>query len=117
MPFAGPALAVAVAERDIPVRCDVEELPPGGEDSVLKRAISGGGLLDGQPRHYAVRALACAALFGLVCACALVAGDARLRILCAVPAAFLFGQLGFLAHDASHGQVFRGSRGNYLLSV
>lgn len=35
----------------------------------------------------------------------------------AVPAALLSGQLGFLAHDAIHGQVFRSSRRNYVAGV
>ncbi|HET9051480.1 MAG TPA: fatty acid desaturase, partial [Candidatus Dormibacteraeota bacterium] len=33
------------------------------------------------------------------------------------PAALLFGQVGFMAHEACHNQVLRTSRGNYVLSV
>ena len=35
----------------------------------------------------------------------------------ALPAALLFGQIGFLAHDATHNQILNTSRANYVLSV
>ena len=34
-----------------------------------------------------------------------------------VPAALLFGQIGFIAHEACHNQVLHASRGNYVLSL
>jgi fatty acid desaturase len=94
-----------------------QELRPRGDYSDLKREIGRRGLLDKHPGYYALHALALSALFALICTCLVLTGDSRLRVLCALPSAFLFGQLGFLAHDAAHGQVFRSARKNYLLSV
>ncbi len=38
-------------------------------------------------------------------------------LLLTAPAALLFGQIGFLAHDATHNQILNTSRANYVLSV
>ncbi len=38
-------------------------------------------------------------------------------LLWAAPAAFLFGQVGFLAHEAVHNQILRSSRRNHLLGL
>ncbi len=38
-------------------------------------------------------------------------------LLLTAPAALLFGQVGFLAHDATHNQILNTSRANYVLSV
>jgi fatty acid desaturase len=122
MPFAGPAPAAPVTVRSAPgapapVRCDLDELRPRDDYAVLRGAIGERGLLDKHPGYYGLHALALVGLFALICVCLVLTGDAPLRVLCAVPAAFLFGQLGFLAHDAAHAQVFRSPRRNYLLSV
>jgi fatty acid desaturase len=35
----------------------------------------------------------------------------------AFPAAFIYGQFGFLAHEATHNQILKGSKENYALSL
>jgi fatty acid desaturase len=122
MPFAGPAPAAPVTEGHpygipAPVRSGLEELRPRDDYAVLRRVIGERGLLDKHPGYYGLHALVLVGFFALICTCLALTGDARLRVLCALPAAFLFGQLGFFAHDAAHAQVFRTPRRNYLLSV
>ncbi len=83
----------------------------------LKRVIAGRGLLERAPRRQILPAAGHVLLLALV-----VAGIAFTRgtwwvLLLTAPAALLFGQIGFLAHDATHNQILNTSRANYVLSV
>jgi fatty acid desaturase len=83
----------------------------------LKRLIAARGLLERRPLRYLPQAVAMIAVLA-----ALVAGIGLLRsswwvLVLAAPAAFLFGQLGFLAHEATHNQILRTSRQNHVLGL
>jgi fatty acid desaturase len=93
--------------------------PAGDGDAYaqLKRLVSRSGLLERRPSH-ALRTVAGI----LVLLSIIVAGIALTRgswwvLAWGVPAALLFGQIGFLAHDAGHNQIFRTSRANYNLGL
>lgn len=83
----------------------------------LKRRIKQANLLDRQPAYYAAKiagtlgmlALGLAALV-LVHAWWFLAADA-------IFLAFVFTQVGFLAHDAGHRAIFHGGRGNDLFCI
>ncbi|GAA1691106.1 acyl-CoA desaturase [Nonomuraea maheshkhaliensis] len=82
----------------------------GSDFARLAHRITEAGLLDRRPVYYAVRMsiaalvyLGCWALFAWV-------GDSWLQLLVAVVMAVVFTQLGFLAHDLGHRQVFRTRR-------
>lgn len=91
---------------------------PGADDyAELKRRVAAGGLLERQPLRYLGHAVTLSTLFvGVVVGLALTR-DGWWFLAFAAPAAFLSGQLGFLAHDATHNQVLGSSRRNYVLSV
>ncbi|MBJ7594401.1 MAG: acyl-CoA desaturase [Candidatus Dormibacteraeota bacterium] len=83
----------------------------------LKRVIAGRGLLERSPRRQIVPSAGHALLLA-----AIIVGITFTRgtwwvLLWTAPAALLFGQIGFLAHDATHNQILHTSRANYILSV
>ena len=89
----------------------------GSEYAVLSRRVRDAGLLDARPRFYAWHiTLTAAALAGgwLVF---FLAGDSWWQLGVAVFLAVVFGQIGFLGHDAGHRQVFATRRANYVLGV
>jgi fatty acid desaturase len=93
------------------------ESPRGSEYAALSREVRQAGLLDRRLRYYfwkiGLTALALAAgwtAFALI-------GDSWWQLGVAVYLAVVFGQLGFLGHDAGHHQVFESRRANYVLGV
>jgi fatty acid desaturase len=78
---------------------------------VLKARVRDAGLLNPQGRYYGIKMAYTLAMFaaGLVLLFVL---DGWLRLLVAPYLAFVCAQLGFLAHDFGHKQVFRSSRVN-----
>jgi fatty acid desaturase len=91
--------------------------PPKGDYAELKRLIAARGLLERQPRRYLGHVVTLSVLFGVVVAGLVLARGSWWVLAWAAPAAFLFAQLGFLAHDATHNQILCSSRRNYALSV
>ena len=84
---------------------------------MLSRQIQQAGLLATRPRYYAWKiALTGAALAGGWAAFFLV-GDSWWQLGVAGFLALVFGQIGFLAHDAGHRQVFATRRANYVLGM
>ena len=90
---------------------------PGSEYAALSRQIRQAGLLKRRRTWYAWRIGGTAAalvagwvLFGLT-------GDSWWQIAVAVLLAVVFGQLGFLGHDAGHRQIFAKRQSNYVLGV
>src|SRR5258708_29498228 len=77
----------------------------------LKTRVRDAGLLQSQGRYYGIKMAYTLAMFaaGLV---ALFLLDGWVRILVAPYLAFVCAQLGFLAHDFGHKQVFSSSRVN-----
>ena len=89
----------------------------GSEYAMLSRQIRQARLLDRRLRYYAAKiAVTAAALVASWAAFALI-GDSWWQLGIAVVLAVMFGQLGFLGHDAGHQQIFRSRKANYLLGV
>ena len=91
--------------------------PRGSEYAMLSRRVREAGLLDRRPHYYfwkiGLTALALAAGWTAFA----VIGDSWWQLGTAVFLAVIFGQLGFLGHDAGHRQVFKTHRANYILGV
>jgi fatty acid desaturase len=83
----------------------------------LKHLIVEKGLLERQPRKYIVPATALALVFVVIGAGTYFSRQSWWVLALAAPAALLFGQLGFMAHEATHNQILRTSKGNYVLSL
>ena len=77
------------------------------EYAKLKRLIKQKGLLDQQPFYYIYKILLTTGLLVVSVVFLLVVNNFWLQLLNAVYMAFVFGQIGFLAHDLGHRQVFR----------
>jgi len=77
------------------------------EYAELKRLIKQKGLLDQQPAYYIYKILLTTGLLVVSVVFLLVVNNFWLQLLNAVYMAFVFGQIGFLAHDLGHRQVFR----------
>jgi fatty acid desaturase len=91
--------------------------PSGSEYAVLSRRVREAGLLDRRAQYYAWKI----GLTGLALAVGwtafVVVGDSWWQLVTAVFLAVVFGQFGFLGHDAGHRQVFKTHRANYILGV
>ncbi len=83
----------------------------------LKRIIAGRGLLDRHPGRYLRPSVILVLELAAVVAGTILTRGSWWSLAWAVPAAFLFGQLGFLGHDAIHNQVLTTSRKNYALGL
>jgi len=89
----------------------------GSEYAMLSRHVRQAGLLDRRLRYYAWKiGLTWLALLAGWTAFA-VLGDSWWQLGTAVFLAVVFGQLGFLGHDAGHKQVFRTRRPNYVVGL
>jgi fatty acid desaturase len=75
------------------------------------------GLLDRRPGYYAVKITVTVLAFFAGWALLVVAGNSWTALAVAPLAGMLFTQLGFIAHDAGHNQVFRSRRRNRLLGL
>ena len=84
----------------------------------LKRQVQALGLLRRQPGYYTAKFAAIAALLSIA-GVGLVLADANpwLRLLDAAFLAFVFGQIGLLAHDLSHQQIVGAGRANTVLGL
>jgi fatty acid desaturase len=83
----------------------------------LKRLVADQGLLERHPRTYIGPAARLVAMLGAVTAGIILTRDSWWVLFWSVPAALLFGQIGFLAHEAAHNQIMKTSGANYVLSV
>ena len=91
--------------------------PSGSEYAMLSRRVRQAGLLDRRPCYYSWKI----GLTGLALVAGwtafIVVGDSWWQLITAVFLAVVFGQFGFLGHDAGHWQVFKTHRANYILGV
>ena len=94
--------------------------------AALRRAVDDRGLLDPQPRYYAMKFASTLALVAIAVAGIVTVDRTWLLMVDAAFLAFLSTQLGFLGHDAGHRQIARSARvtealnfgiGNFLLGV
>jgi fatty acid desaturase len=83
----------------------------------LRRVIKEQGLLDKQPAYYYSKILSTLALLALSITLLVVVDNFWLQLANAAFLAFVFGQLGYLGHDAGHRGVFRSIRGNEIIGL
>ena len=86
--------------------------PPVNEYAELKRLIKAKGLLEKQPVYYAANILLLLGLLGLSIAVLVLVESLWWQLLNAVFLGFVFTQISFLGHDATHRQIFRSTRNN-----
>jgi len=77
----------------------------------LRRMINGQHLLDKQPKYYWNKITSTLGALGLSIAFLVVVDHSWLQVLNAAFLALVFGQMGFLGHDAGHRSVVRSVRG------
>src|SRR3989344_8199091 len=87
------------------------------EYAELSRQINAARLLDRQPLYYLCKILLTAGILALSLAALMLVHNLWLQLLNAVFLSFVFGQIGFLGHDASHHQIFASNRKNELFST
>jgi fatty acid desaturase len=84
----------------------------GSDFAELRRRVHQEGLLDRRPRYYLAKIVVLAAMLAAGCAAFVLLGDSWYQIGVAVYLAAVFGQIGFLGHEAGHKQIFRSRRLN-----
>jgi len=84
----------------------------GGDFAELRRLVRDEGLLQRRPRHYLIKIAVLTALLAGGWAAFAAIGDSWYQLLVAVYLAVIFGQIGFLGHEAGHRQIFRSRRVN-----
>jgi fatty acid desaturase len=84
----------------------------GGDYAELRRQVRQEGLMDRRPRYYLVKITILAALLAAGWAAFVMLGDSWYQTGVAVYLAVVFGQAGFLGHEAGHYQIFRSGRVN-----
>jgi fatty acid desaturase len=82
----------------------------GSDFAALSRRITGAGLMDRRPGYYAVRLSVVALMFLGGWTAFLLIGPSWWQLATAAFLAVTFGQLGLVAHDLAHRQVFRTKR-------
>ena len=96
------------------------------EYAALKNIIKQKGLLDKQPKYYTYKILLTVGMLVLGIIFFFAVNNFALRLLDAVFLAFVFGQIGFLGHDAGHRQIFHATwkndivillQGNFLVGM
>ena len=84
------------------------------EYAELKRRIKRQGLLDKQPLYYTTHILLIGGLLALSVTFLVLIDSLWLQLLNATFLAFVFTQISFLGHDATHRQMFRSVRKNNI---
>jgi fatty acid desaturase len=90
---------------------------PPSDYATLKARVLRAGLLERQPRYYALKFGLTLGLLGLSLAGLALIHSFWLQMLNAAFLAFVDTQVGFLAHDIGHRQVFRGRRRNLVAGL
>lgn len=83
----------------------------------LKRRIKDAGLLERQTRYYAGKILVTLGMLAAGLASIVFIHAVWFQALNAIFLAFVFAQIGFLAHDAGHKQILRGGRWNDTMCI
>ena len=101
-----------------PTKFAIPESPPMDEVAdfaELPRRIREQGLLEPQLRYYTIKMVSTLAMLSLSIALLILVDNFWFQIANAVFLAFVFGQIGYIGHDAGHLGVFRSKRGNRLV--
>lgn len=85
--------------------------------SELTQLIKEQGLLDRQPVYYTFKIVSTLAMLALSITFLAVVDIFWLQLLNAAFLAFVFGQIGFVGHDAGHLGIFRSVRGNQIIGL
>ncbi|HZX50187.1 MAG TPA: acyl-CoA desaturase [Candidatus Paceibacterota bacterium] len=83
----------------------------------LQEEIEKAGLMDKQPAYYYFKIFSTLALWGISITILVVVDTFWLQLLNAAFLAFVFGQIGYIGHDAGHRGAFRSIRGNELAGL
>jgi fatty acid desaturase len=86
--------------------------PSRGDYAELRRLIRQEGLLKRRPCYYTVKITVVALLLAAGWAAFVTFRDSWWQMAVAVYLALMFGQIGFVGHEAGHRQIFRTRRGN-----
>ncbi|GAA3024649.1 fatty acid desaturase family protein [Streptosporangium longisporum] len=107
--------STAIDDADLPVVPGTGER--GSDFARLSRRIAQAGLLDRRPGYYAVRLTLVTAAFVGGWAAFFALGDSWYQMLVAVFLAVVFAQVGLVAHDLAHRQVFRSRRSSEIAGL
>ncbi|MGW2193617.1 fatty acid desaturase family protein [Streptosporangium sp. NPDC001682] len=107
--------STAIDDADPPA--PLESVERGSDFARLSRRITQAGLLDRRPGYYAVRLGLVAASFIGGWAVFFAVGDSWYQLLVAAFLAVVFAQIGLVAHDLAHRQVFRSRRSSELAGL
>lgn len=91
--------------------------PQQSDYAELKRRIKQAGLLERQPTYYTFKILLTLGALAVGLALIVLVHHIWFQVLNAVFMAFVFGQVGFLAHDGGHKQIFRNGRWNDIFCI
>ncbi|HEY0718029.1 MAG TPA: acyl-CoA desaturase [Streptosporangiaceae bacterium] len=91
--------------------------PAGSEYAALSRLVRQAGLLERRRSWYTWRIAGTAGALVAGWAAFVLVGNSWWQLVVAAFLAVVFGQLGFLGHDAGHRQIFATRQANYLLGV
>lgn len=89
----------------------------GSDYAELSRRVKAAGLLTRRPGHYVTRIAIMGVLYALGWIAVILLGESWYQLIVAVGLAGVFTQIGFLGHEAGHGQVFRSARANRALGL
>jgi fatty acid desaturase len=107
-----------VGAATVPVPPDAAPQPPRGSlYAALSRQVRQAGLLERRTRDYAGRLAVTLVVLAAGWAVFVVVGDSWWQLAVAVVLAAAFGQVGFLAHDAGHRQIFTSRQANDRLGL
>ena len=109
-PLTGEASTLSPLEEPL-------QVAPGGDYAQLRRLIKEAGLLDKQPAYYALKIVFTLALLVSGFTFLVLVDNLWLQLLDAVFLALVFGQLGFIGHDAGHRQIFDSTRRNDMVGL
>jgi len=85
---------------------------PGGDYAELRRLIRQEGLLKRRPVYYSVKIAIVIVLLAAGWTAFALVGNSWWQMVVAVYLALVFGQIGFVGHEAGHHQIFATRRGN-----
>jgi fatty acid desaturase len=106
-----------MATDQSPVRAVHADEARGSEFAGLLAQVRSAGLLERRPGYYTVKIGSTALALGVGVAVFVLVGDSWWQLAVAAYMAVVFAQLGFVGHDAGHGQIRRGARANAVIGV
>jgi hypothetical protein len=112
-----PTLPAGSAPRPAAPGRSMAVVSRGSDCGELSRRVRAAGLLDRRPGFYRARIALNAVLLAVGWTVFALLGPSWWQLVIAAFLAVLFGQVGFLGHDAGHRQVFRSGRHNNLLGL